>query len=112
LFTFLRYDGVPWNNNNAEHAVKKFAAYRETADALFTESGLNHYLVLLSVFLSCKYKGVSFLKFLLSGQTDIDAFRDEGSKRVLPQVELYPDGAVPTHPSRRGRAAKAQKGQG
>jgi hypothetical protein len=25
LFTFLEHDGVPWNNNNAEHAVKYFA---------------------------------------------------------------------------------------
>lgn len=24
LFCFLDYDGVPWNNNNAEHAVKRF----------------------------------------------------------------------------------------
>ena len=22
LFTFLKHDGVPWNNNNAEHALK------------------------------------------------------------------------------------------
>ena len=22
LFTFLNYTGVPWNNNNAEHAIK------------------------------------------------------------------------------------------
>jgi predicted RecB family nuclease len=29
LFTFLHYDGVPWNNNNAEHAIKQFAYYRE-----------------------------------------------------------------------------------
>src|SRR5262249_50300822 len=28
LFTFLDHDGVPWNNNNAEHAVKHFAKYR------------------------------------------------------------------------------------
>ena len=28
LFTFLDYDGVPWNNNNAEHAVKAFARIR------------------------------------------------------------------------------------
>ena len=27
LFTFLSYDGVPWNNNNAEHAVKAFARF-------------------------------------------------------------------------------------
>jgi predicted RecB family nuclease len=31
LFTFLSYDGVPWNNNNAEHAVKAFAALRDVS---------------------------------------------------------------------------------
>src|SRR5437879_5136153 len=29
LFTFLDYDGIPWNNNNAEHAIKAFAALRD-----------------------------------------------------------------------------------
>src|SRR5947209_500485 len=29
LFTFLDYDGVPWNNNNAEHAIKAFARLRK-----------------------------------------------------------------------------------
>ena len=28
LFTFLDYDNVPWNNNNAEHAIKAFADLR------------------------------------------------------------------------------------
>jgi hypothetical protein len=28
LFTFLNHDGVPWNNNNAEHAVHHFAKLR------------------------------------------------------------------------------------
>lgn len=32
LFTFIEYDGVPWNNNNAEHAIKAFASYREYAE--------------------------------------------------------------------------------
>jgi hypothetical protein len=41
LFTFLDHDGVPWNNNNAEHAVKRFADYREMADGHFSEQGLN-----------------------------------------------------------------------
>src|SRR5262249_28292581 len=47
LFTFLDHDGVPWNNNNAEHAVKGFAYYREVADGLLTEAGLTSYLALL-----------------------------------------------------------------
>ena len=28
LFTFLDYDGVPWNNNNAENALKLVASRR------------------------------------------------------------------------------------
>ena len=101
LFTFLDYDGVPWNNNNAEHAVKGFAYYREVADNLVTETGLNQYLVLLSIYQTCKYKGVSFLKFLLSRETDIDAFREGGGKRVSPAIELYPEGTASARPSRK-----------
>jgi hypothetical protein len=93
LFTFLEHDGVPWNNNNAEYAVKRFAYYRELADGLLTEAGLQQYLVLLSVCLTCKYKGVSFLKFLLSRETDIDQFcLSPGRRRPVPEVELQPSG--------------------
>ena len=31
-------------------------------------------LVLLSIYQSCEYRGISFLDFLLSGETDIKAF--------------------------------------
>jgi hypothetical protein len=55
LFTFLEYDGIPWNNNNAEHAVKHFAKYRRLANGRFTEKGLRDYLKLLSVYETCKY---------------------------------------------------------
>jgi hypothetical protein len=93
LFTFLGHDGVPWNNNTAEHAVKQFAYYRELADGQMSEDGLNEYLVLLSVYQTCKYKGVSFLKFLLSQETDIDVFREKGGKkRPVSGVELHPEG--------------------
>jgi hypothetical protein len=57
---------VPWNNNNAEHAVKAFAYYREVADGLLTEESVTSYLTLLSIQQTCAYKGVSFLKFLVS----------------------------------------------
>jgi hypothetical protein len=74
LFTFLEYDGVPWNNNNAEHAVKKFANYREIADGRMTQAGLDDYLLFLSIYQTCKYKGTSFLRFLLSRQEDVSGF--------------------------------------
>jgi predicted RecB family nuclease len=107
LFTFLDYDAVPWNNNNAEHAVKGFAYYREVADNLITEGGLNQYLVLLSIYQTCKYKGVSFLKFLVSGETDIDVFSKGRGERVLPVIELYPDGMESSRPSRKRLGVQA-----
>lgn len=102
LFTFLNHDGVPWNNNNAEHALKKFADYREMVDGQFSETGLKEYLVLLSIYVTCKYKRISFLRFLLSQEKDIDAFRQNKSLRTpLPTVELCPEGFV--FPRRRKR---------
>jgi predicted RecB family nuclease len=93
LFTFLNHDGVPWNNNNAEHAVKRFAYYREVADGQFSEAGLNEYLLLLSIYVSCRYKEVSFLHFLLSQEKDIDAYCARvNRRRPLPTIELCPDG--------------------
>jgi hypothetical protein len=102
LFTFVGHDGIPWNNNNAEHAVKQFACYRELANGQFAEKGLSDYLVLLSIRLTCKYKGMSFLKFLLSRQTDVDQFGKEGArKKLIPSLELHPEGVPPPRPSRR-----------
>jgi predicted RecB family nuclease len=72
FFTFLDYDGVPWNNNNAEHAMKWFAKYRRFADGLFSERTLSDFLIILSVFQSCEYNNVNVLQFLLSQETNID----------------------------------------
>jgi hypothetical protein len=74
LFTFLDYDGIPWNNNNAEHAIKAFATLRNVIGGSSTEKGIREYLILLSICETCKYKGVSFLEFLRSGEKDIDVF--------------------------------------
>ena len=98
LFTFIEHDGVPWNNNNAEHAIKAFARYREYAQGHISEEGLGHHLVLLSLYQSCEYKGVSFLRFLKSGMRDLDAFRERGKPgrgQGLPAIQLYPKGFTP-----------------
>lgn len=76
LFTFLDHDDVPWNNNNAEHAVKAFALLRRSFGGHSTEKGIKEYLILLSVCQSCKYMGVDFLDFLRSGEKDIHAFAE------------------------------------
>ena len=84
LFTFLDHDGVPWNNNNAEHAVKAFASYRRITDGQVKEGPLSDYLVLLSTYQTCKYRGVSFLKFLLSREEDIEVYCQWERKKTLP----------------------------
>jgi predicted RecB family nuclease len=80
LFTFLDYDNVPWNNNNAEHAIKAFARIRNVLRGSSTVRGTRDYLILLSVCETCKYKGASFLDFVRSGKEDIDEFISRGNR--------------------------------
>jgi predicted RecB family nuclease len=93
LFTFLDYDGIPWNNNNAEHAIKTFATLRKVIGGSSSDKGIGEYLTLFSICETCKSKGVSFLTFLRSGEKDIDVFikkgarvsKDSGFPRRLPE---------------------------
>jgi hypothetical protein len=71
MFTFLKYDNVPWNNNNAEHAMKYFRKYDRGPDGMFSERTLKESLVLLSVFQTCHFNGVNIIQFLLSGKSDL-----------------------------------------
>jgi hypothetical protein len=108
LFTFLDHDGIPWNNNNAEHAIKAFVRLRNVIGGTSTAKGLREYLVLLSVCETCKCKGVSFLDFLLSEEASVDAFI---SKRGQPDVggvkhDALGIGAV----EKPGTAAKTRRG--
>jgi predicted RecB family nuclease len=87
LFTFLRHDGVPWNNNNAEHAVKAFAGLRDVLSGLMTKTSLDEYLTLLSVAQTCEYQGLDSLGFLRSEETDVDTYaRGRGRYRGLLKV--------------------------
>jgi Transposase IS66 family len=65
LFTFLDFDGVSWNNNNAERAIKTFARYRRFADGRLTPQSIARYLIILSVYQTCEFRGIDFLDFLL-----------------------------------------------
>jgi predicted RecB family nuclease len=95
LFTFIEHDGVGWNNNLAENAIRQFAYYREDHQGQLQEPGLKDYLVLLSLYQTCRYRGVSFLKFLLSRETDMETFcQGARQRRKSPVIEVYPEGVV------------------
>jgi predicted RecB family nuclease len=87
MFTFLDYDAVPWNNNYAEHAIKRFAKYRRVFDGLYTEESLNEYLVLASVLTTCEFNNIDRLKFLLSQEKSLEGLlairQGKARKRVV-----------------------------
>ncbi|MCK6598101.1 MAG: TM0106 family RecB-like putative nuclease [Bdellovibrionaceae bacterium] len=81
LFTFLTYDGVPWNNNSAENAIKGFATFRSLVGGLSTEISIRESLILLSVAQTLKNNDASFLKFMKAEEKSINAFlsKEKGS---------------------------------
>ncbi len=74
MFTFLRYDNVSWNNNSAEHAIKRYANLRRCFSATSTEDGISKYLILLSISETLRRNGFNFFDFLKGDKLDINQF--------------------------------------
>jgi hypothetical protein len=81
LFTFLQEDGIPWQNNMAERALRHIAVQRKISGSFFEQS-THHFLLLLGLAQTCQFQGKSFLKFLLSKEQDIDAFTSPRRVRI------------------------------
>jgi hypothetical protein len=84
LFTFLRHNDVPWNNNNAEHAIKAFARLRDVIAGSSSKKGVDEYLTLLTVAQTCEYQGLDFLDFLCSREMDVETFSRSRRRRPQP----------------------------
>jgi hypothetical protein len=80
LFLFLNEDGIPWNNNTGERALRHLAVQRKISGSFFVR-GATDYLTLLGIAQSCRFQGKSFLRFLLSEEKDVDGFRDRRRRR-------------------------------
>ncbi|MBI3966844.1 MAG: IS66 family transposase [Chloroflexi bacterium] len=80
MFTFLEYDGIPWNNNMAERAIRHLAIQRKISGSFFA-SVAPQYLLLLGLAQTCRFQDKSLLKFLLSGEKDIDQFKAAKRRR-------------------------------
>lgn len=79
LFVFLERDGIPWNNNMAERALRHIAVQRKISGSFFA-SGMQNYLILLGVMQSCRFQNKPYFEFLLSGERDISKFN--GKKNI------------------------------
>jgi predicted RecB family nuclease len=82
MFTFLDHDGVPWNNNNAEHAIKVFARHRRYTGAMSTEHTLREYLTLATVFETCEFNNINVLQFLLSKVNTLEGLLRMAEHRI------------------------------
>jgi len=81
LFLFLEGDGIPWNNNMAERAIRHLAIQRKIS-GWFAKAGAERYLLLLGIAQTCRFQKKSFLRFLLSGELDVDKFNE---RKQLPR---------------------------
>jgi predicted RecB family nuclease len=106
LFTFLGQDGIPWNNNMAERAIRQLAVQRKISGR-FYKRAVPQYLRLLAISQTCRFQAKSFLKFLLSKETDVDSFRRTrpvryshpvGEQKVMPEQPSSQPGKGPTRP--------------
>ena len=86
LFIFLEEDGISWNNNMAERAIRPLAVQRKISGT-FYDSFVSEYLLFLGIAQSCKFQEKPFLKFLLSQEKDIDLFK---SPKSLKYSKLTP----------------------
>ncbi len=93
LYTFLTQDGIPWENNMAERAIRQLAVQRKISGS-FSKRFAGHYLLLLAISQTCRFQGKSFLKFMLSKAKDVDEFR-----RTSPIKYSSPVGRRSTKPS-------------
>ena len=82
LFTFLEQDGIPWHNNTAERAIRHLAKQRQISGS-FHEITTHLYLILLGIRQTCRFQDKSFVKFLFSGEIDVDNLEPRKRKRSI-----------------------------
>lgn len=82
LFEFINHDDVSWNNNNAEHAIKILAMHANKDLNKFRETRIDDYLKIISIYQSCKFQNISFLKYLLSTETTLSAYVSQNRRHT------------------------------
>ena len=79
LFEFLKQDGIPWHNNQAERGIRHLAKQMVISGFLH-ESHVPAYLTLLSIMQTCRFTNKSFFHFLFSKEIDLINFKIKKKK--------------------------------
>jgi predicted RecB family nuclease len=85
LFLFLEEDGIPWNNNMAERAIRHLAVQRKISGSFYRRTA-TQYLRLLGIGQTCRFQKKSFLRFLVSGVMDVDAYHEKKRRKTTTLV--------------------------
>lgn len=64
ILTFVEYPGVPCHNNFAEYLIRIGVLKRKISGGSKSYKGAKAYAVLLSIYTTCKLRGIPFRKFL------------------------------------------------
>jgi len=64
LFTYLKYEGMPPDNNPAERNLRPFVVQRKRSGGFKSPEVMRHYVIYISLYMTCRLNGKSFNKLL------------------------------------------------
>lgn len=64
ILTFVEHSEVPFHNNYAEYLIRIGVLKRKISGGSVSAEGAEAYAILLSIYVTCKLRGISFPKFL------------------------------------------------
>jgi len=64
ILTFVEHPGVPFHNNYAEYLIRIGVLKRKISGGSVSAEGAQAYAILLSIYTTCKLRGISFPQFL------------------------------------------------
>jgi transposase len=64
ILTFVEHHGVPFHNNYAEYLIRIGVLKRKISGGSVSAEGAEAYAILLSIYVTCKLRGISFPKYL------------------------------------------------
>ena len=64
ILTFVEHPGVPFHNNFAEYLIRIGVLKRKISGGSVSAQGAESYAILLSIYTTCKLRGISFPKYM------------------------------------------------
>jgi len=86
MLTFVEYPNVPCHNNFGEYLIRIGVLKRKVSFGSKSASGAQAYAILLSIYTTCKLKGISFLDFL---KLSIQHYSKTGKPLLISQYQSH-----------------------